>query len=104
MAANSNDSKPGRCSVAAFLAEHVLAHQGIEWKKSALASLAAAHLAVQQLMNDQASERTSVVGEDANLLEIMRLQRMLSTAERERDECACRSIRLTCCTEAQMTT
>ena len=46
MAANSNDSKPGRCSVAAFPAEHVLAHQGIEWKKSALASLAAAHLAV----------------------------------------------------------
>ena len=46
MAANSNDSKPGRCSVAPFPAEHVLAHQGIEWKKSALASLAAAHLAV----------------------------------------------------------
>ena len=46
MAANSNDSKPGRCSVAAFPAEHVLAHQGIEWKKSALAALAAAHLAV----------------------------------------------------------
>ena len=40
----------------------------------------------QQLMNDQASERNSVVGEDANLLEIVRLQRMLSTAERERDE------------------
>ena len=42
----------------------------------------------QQLMNDQASERTSVVGEDANLLEIVRLQRMLSTVERERDEYA----------------
>jgi hypothetical protein len=42
----------------------------------------------QQLMNDQASERTSVVGEDANLLEIARLQRMLSAAEGERDEYA----------------
>ena len=46
MAAYSNDSKHGKCSVADFPNEHVLAHQGSEWKQSAMASLAAAHLAV----------------------------------------------------------
>ena len=46
MAADSNDSeKLRKCQVPDFPAEHVLAHEGAEWMKSAFAAFAAARLA-----------------------------------------------------------
>ena len=46
MAADSNDSKLGKSKIADFPSEHVLAHEGSEWQKSARSTLAAVHLAV----------------------------------------------------------
>ena len=47
MAVDSNDSEQLRkCQVPDFPAEHVLAHEGAEWMKSAFAALAVARLAV----------------------------------------------------------
>ena len=45
MAADSNDSKLGKSKIADFPSEHVLAHEGSEWQKSARSTLAAVHLA-----------------------------------------------------------
>ena len=45
MAANSNDQETSK-KFPDFPGEHVLAHEGAEWMKSAFAALAAARLAV----------------------------------------------------------
>ena len=46
MAADSNNPKLGKSKITDFPNEHVLAHEGSEWQKSARSTLAAAHLAV----------------------------------------------------------